>query len=67
MVRMLTTQTRHRIEKIIERLGNGGNVSLRERILLNKYALHIPFIGIKIDKAHAKRNFQELPAQTNIK
>ena len=58
-LRTLTTKTRRQIEKIIQGLANGEEVSLEDRIKLNKYALHIPFIASKLDKALAKRNSQE--------
>ncbi len=54
-VRFLTTETRRRIEEIIERLGKGETVSLNERIKLKKYAVHIPFVAGKITQAMRKR------------
>ena len=50
-VRSLTTQTRRRLEEIINRLGKGEAVSLEERIQLKKYAVHIPFIANKVTRA----------------
>lgn len=35
---MLTTQTRIRIQEILTRIANGAEVSLEERIYINKYA-----------------------------
>ncbi len=54
-VRMLTTNTRRRVESIIDRLANGQIVSLVERIQLKKYSLHIPFVASKVDQALRKR------------
>ena len=54
-MRKLTTDTRLRLEEIIERLGTGQPVSLEERIQLNKYSLHIPFIAGKVAQAHRRR------------
>ena len=53
--RMLTTEKRRRLEEMILRLGTGETVSLKERIELNKYALHIPFIAGKLEQAIRKR------------
>ena len=54
-IRLLTTQTRKRLEEIIVRLGKGDSVSLEERIQLKKYSVHIPFIAGKIAQAMRKR------------
>ena len=54
-VRCLTTETRRRLEKIIDRLGEGAPVSLEERIQLKKYAIHIPFIAGKLTQAIRRR------------
>ena len=51
MARMLTTETRRRIEEMISRLARGEEVSLEERIELRKYSLHIPFIAGKVSQA----------------
>ncbi len=57
--RMLTTDTRKKIEDIIDRIGNGRNVSLKERIQLNKYSKHIPFVAGKLSQALRKsKNFE---------
>ena len=56
---MLTTKTRRRIEKILDRLGKGRTVELEEIIQVNKYALHIPFIAKKLKKAQEKRIYLE--------
>ena len=53
--RMLTTETRRRIEEIIERLATGDSVTLEERIHLKKYSIHIPFIAGKIRQAIRRR------------
>ena len=50
-MRMLTTETRKKVENIINRLAQGDVISLSQRIELSKYARHIPFIAIKIDQA----------------
>ncbi len=50
-IRMLTTDTRRRIESIIERLASGESVALEERILLRKYSTHIPFVAGKVAQA----------------
>ena len=54
-VRMLTTKTRRRLEEIIERLALGESVSLKERIQLKKYAMHIPFLANKLANALSQR------------
>ena len=53
--RMLTTETRRRIEEIIERLATGHPVTLEERIQLKKYSIHIPFVAGKINQALKRR------------
>ena len=58
-VRMLTTETRRRLEGILNRLGNGETVSLQERIQLKKYATHIPFIAGKLTQALRRRESLE--------
>ena len=50
-LRMLTNQTRQKLQEILSRLELGDSVTLEERIQLNKYSLHIPFIAGKIKKA----------------
>ena len=54
-MRVLTTQTRKRVEDILLRLATGEEVSLKERINLKKYSLHIPFIATKLTKALENR------------
>ncbi len=54
-LRMLTTETRKRIEEIIERLATGDSVTLDERIQLRKYSIHIPFVAGKIRQALRRR------------
>mgnify|MGYP007063848138 CR=1 FL=1 len=58
-VRFLTTETRRRLEEVIDRLGKGENVSLEERIQLKKYAVHIPFVAGKLTQAMRKRESLE--------
>ena len=58
-VRLLTTQTRRRLEAIITRLGKGETVTLKERIHLEKYAIHIPFIARKVTQAIQSRKSLE--------
>ena len=58
-IRMLTTDTRKRIEEILYRLGHGQAVSLDERIQLKKYSLHIPFIAGKVAQALRRRETYE--------
>ncbi len=55
-VRMLTTKTRLHLEEIINRLEKGEKVSLKERIQLKKYSIHIPFVAGKISQALRKRS-----------
>ena len=57
-MRLLTTKTRLRLEKIIDRLGKGEEVSLDERIQLKKYGAHIPFLARKV--AHAIKQRESL-------
>ncbi|WP_152557485.1 MULTISPECIES: hypothetical protein [unclassified Prochlorococcus] len=52
---MLTTETRRRIEEIIDRLAKGELVTLEERIQLKKYSTHIPFIAGKVNQALRRR------------
>ena len=54
-MRILTTETRRRIEEMIERLATGESVTLEERIQLNKYSLHIPFVAGKLTQALRRR------------
>ncbi len=54
-MRLLTTGTRKKLEEIIRRLGSGSSVSLKERIELRKYSVHIPFIAGKLNQALRKR------------
>ena len=54
-MRMLTTETRRRIEEMIERLANRDTITLEERIQLNKYSQHLPFIAGKINQALRRR------------
>ena len=54
-VRMLTTETRRRIESVIDRLATGQLVTLEERIQLKKYSMHIPFVAGKITQALRRR------------
>ena len=54
-IRMLTTDTRRKLEEILERLSKGDLVSLQERIQLKKYAIHIPFISGKLTQALRQR------------
>ncbi len=50
-MRILTTETRRKIEEIISRLAKGDLVTLEERIKLKKYSQHIPFIAGKVSQA----------------
>ncbi len=56
---MLTTETRRRLEEILERIAQGETVSLDERIQLKKYSLHIPFVAGKLIQALRKRESLE--------
>ena len=47
---MLTTTTRLRLEKLIERLEKGEQVSLNERIELHKYAIRFPMVAGKLSR-----------------
>ncbi len=58
-MRVLTTETRRRIEDVIKRLSSGDPVRLDERIQLNKYAIHFPFIAGKLSQALRKRETLE--------
>ncbi|WP_320674779.1 hypothetical protein [Prochlorococcus sp. MIT 1341] len=55
-LRMLTNQTRQKLQEILSRLELGDSVTLEERIQLNKYSLHIPFIAGKLAQALRKRD-----------
>ncbi len=59
-MRMLTTQTRMKVEEVIRRLGRGEVVTLEERIQLQKYALRIPFIAGKLTQALRVRRSLDL-------
>tara|TARA_Y100001968_G_C19383864_1_gene731764 strand:+ start:226 stop:405 length:180 start_codon:yes stop_codon:yes gene_type:complete len=50
-MRLLTTITRRRLESLIERLAQGENVTLEERIELKKYSLYVPYIAGKLNRA----------------
>ena len=56
VVRSLTTATRKRVKEIIHRLATGEAVSLEERALLQKYAIHILFIASMVSKALRNRS-----------
>ena len=58
-LRILTTEPRRRLEEVLKRLSNGGEVSLEERIQLKKYATHIPFVAGKLTQALRKRESLE--------
>ncbi len=58
-IRMLTTETRRKLEEILDRLSKGDLVTLQERIQLKKYAIHIPFIAGKLTQAHRQREALE--------
>ena len=58
-IRMLTTETRRRLEKVLDRLEKGEAVSLEERIQLRKYATHIPFVAGKLIQALRRRESRE--------
>ena len=58
-MRLLTTETRMKLEEILNRLSNGSSVSLNERIELKKYSSHIPFIAGKLSQALKKRELLE--------
>ncbi len=58
-MRMLTTNTRRRLESIIGKLSNGDGVTLNERIEIQKYSERIPFIAGKIRQALRKRELLE--------
>ena len=52
----LTTVTLNRVKEVIGRLATGKVVSLEERIKLQKYAIHIPFIAVMLSKAIRNRS-----------
>tara|TARA_Y100001968_G_C19103180_1_gene593571 strand:+ start:284 stop:466 length:183 start_codon:yes stop_codon:yes gene_type:complete len=54
-MRLLTTETRRKLEEIIDRLGSGQLVTLEERIKLKKYSIRIPFVAGKVAQALRKR------------
>ncbi len=54
-MRMLTTETRRRVEAMIHRLSTGESVTLEERIQLKKYSTYIPFVAGKITQALRNR------------
>ncbi len=58
-MRILTTETRLRVEEIIQRMSIGEPVGLEERIQLNKYAIHFPFIAGMLSQALRKRETLE--------
>ncbi|AAQ00498.1 hypothetical protein EV11_0922 [Prochlorococcus sp. SS52] len=57
---MLSTETRLRLEEIIDRLATGQTVSLEERIQLKKYSVHIPFVAGKVAQALRRREAFEV-------
>ncbi len=58
-IRMLSTETRLRVEGIIQRIAAGEAVTLNERIQLRKYSNHIPYIAGKLNQALRKRRTSE--------
>ena len=58
-MRIITTETRRKLENIISRLNSYEEVSLTERIELSKYSKHMPFIAGKLNQALKKRNSDE--------
>ena len=48
---MLSTTTRLKLEKLIDRLSNGELVSLEERVNLHKYARRYPMLAGKLHQA----------------
>lgn len=55
-VSSLNTVTLNRVKEIVDRLANGEVVSLAERIKLQKYAIHVPFIALMLSKAIQNRS-----------
>tara|TARA_Y100001968_G_C19214970_1_gene646707 strand:+ start:464 stop:766 length:303 start_codon:yes stop_codon:yes gene_type:complete len=54
---MLTTSTRVRIQEILTRISTGNEVTLKERIYLNKYASRDQNVSAWLRKAsHLQRN-----------
>ncbi|WP_269609308.1 hypothetical protein [Prochlorococcus marinus] len=54
---MLTTSTRVRIQEILNRISNGNEVTLEERIYINKYASRNQNVSSWLRKAsHIQRN-----------
>ena len=68
MSRILTTETRRKIQEIIDRLASGQKVTLEERIQLKKYSIHIPFIAGKVNQALRRRElfYWNKPKPKNI-
>ena len=55
MTRALTSLTRNKLEKLILKISCGLEVSLGERIFLNKYAAYHPFLSKKLEEALMKK------------
>ena len=53
----LTTQTRQKIKDIISRISNDENVSLKERIYIEKLAKHNSTIWTWLKKANSLRRY----------
>ncbi|ABX08763.1 hypothetical protein [Prochlorococcus marinus] len=58
-MRLLTTETRRRLEALIDKISLGDSVSLKERIELDKYSKFIPFVAGKVNQALRKRKTLE--------
>ncbi len=50
-MRLLTTETRRKLECIIQKISLGEEVSLNQRIELQKYCMHIPYLRGKLAQA----------------
>ena len=54
-MRVISSSTRIKLESIIRRIANGSEISLSERIALQKYSSRKPFIASKLNQALIQR------------
>ena len=58
-MRFISTATRLRLENMIKRISNGEDVSLNERINLQKYSSRMPHLATKLCQAIILRDLRE--------
>ncbi len=56
---MISTATRLKLDEIIKRISNGGEVKLEERLQLHKFANRFPMIAGKLEKALRASSYEK--------